>query len=104
MLADELEADWKRVHIEQAIGDRKYGSQNTDGSVSIRHFYQPFREAGATARTMLESAAAAKWGVPASECHAKNHEVVHSAGKKLGYGELVAAAAKQPVPKPEDCI
>ncbi len=103
VLADELEADWKRVRIEQAIGDRKYGSQNTDGSNSIVGFYEPFRVAGATARTMLEGAAAAKWGVPASECQAKNHEVVHSAsGRKLGFGDLVADAAKQPVPKRED--
>jgi isoquinoline 1-oxidoreductase subunit beta len=103
VVADELEADWKRVTIQQAIGDKKYGDQNTDGSNSIRSFYQPMREAGATARTMLEGAAAAKWGVPASECHAKNHEVVHSASnRKAGFGELVADAAKQPVPKKED--
>ena len=102
VLADELEADWKRVRIEQAIGDRKYGSQNTDGSVSIVSFYEPFRQAGATARMMLESAAAATWGVPASECQARNHEVVHAqSGRKLGFGELVATAAKQPVPKKE---
>ena len=103
VLADELEADWKRVRIEQAIGDRKYGSQNTDGSNSIVEFYQPFRQGGATARMMLESAAASKWGVAASECQAKNHEIVHAAsGRKLGFGELVAAASQQPVPKKED--
>jgi isoquinoline 1-oxidoreductase beta subunit len=101
--ADELEADWKRVKIEQAIGDKKYGSQNTDGSNSIVGFYGAFRQAGATARAMLESAAASKWGVPVSECHAKNHEIVHDGtGKKLGFGELVALAAQQPVPKKED--
>ncbi len=61
------------------------------------------RMAGATARTMLESAAASKWGVPASECHAKNHEVVHAeTNRKLGFGELVSLAAQQPVPKKED--
>ena len=92
IVADELEADWKRVKIEQAIGDAKYGSQNTDGSESIRDFYDPMREAGATARMMLESAAASKWGVPAAECQAKNHEVVHAkTDRKLGFGELVAA-------------
>ena len=58
VVADELEADWKRVKIEQAIGDQKYGSQNTDGSCSIRDFYDIMREAGATARLMLERAAA----------------------------------------------
>ena len=102
IVADELEADWKRVKIEQAIGDPKYGSQDTDGSESIRDFYDPMREAGASARMMLESAAAMKWGVPIAECRAKNHEVVHAkSGRKAGFGELVAAAAKQPVPKKE---
>jgi isoquinoline 1-oxidoreductase beta subunit len=100
IVADELEADWKRVKIEQAIGDAKYGSQDTDGSESIRDFYDAMREAGASARAMLESAAASKWGVPVSECHARNHEVLHSkSGRKLGFGELVAVAMKQPVPK-----
>ncbi|MGE0131449.1 MAG: molybdopterin cofactor-binding domain-containing protein [Blastocatellales bacterium] len=103
VLADELDADWKRVKIEQAIGDAKYGSQNTDGSCSIRDFYDAMRQAGASARMMLESAAAAQWGVAASECKAQNHQVVHAAsGRKLGYGELAAAAAKQPVPKKEE--
>jgi isoquinoline 1-oxidoreductase subunit beta len=102
IVADELEADWTRVKIEQAIGDAKYGSQDTDGSESIRNFYDPMREAGATARIMLESAAASKWGVPAAECRAKNHEVVHAkSDRKLGFGELVALASKQPVPKKE---
>src|ERR1044071_8428882 len=62
VLADELEADWKKVKIEQAIGDTKYGSQNTDGSCSIRDFYDAMRQAGASARQMLERAAAEKWG------------------------------------------
>ncbi|HTC34975.1 MAG TPA: molybdopterin cofactor-binding domain-containing protein [Bryobacteraceae bacterium] len=102
IVAEELEADWKRVKIEQAIGDKKYGSQDTDGSESIRDFYDPMREAGATARVMLEGAAASKWGVPVSECQAKNHEVIHTkSDRKLGFGELVALASKQPVPKKE---
>lgn len=100
--ADELDADWSKVKIQQAIGDKKYGDQNTDGSNSIKGFYQPMREAGASARAMLESAAASKWGVPASECHAKNHEVVHATKGKLSFGELATLAASQPVPKKED--
>lgn len=100
--ADELEADWNRVRIEQAIGDPKYGDQNTDGSKSIRDFYDPLRRAGATARLMLERAAAATWGVPVAECRARNHQVVHAGGRALGFGELVAAAAKQPVPGPDE--
>ncbi len=103
VLAEELDLDWKRVKIEQAIGDAKYGSQNTDGSCSIRDFYDALREAGASARLMLERAAASKWGVPASECQGRMHEVTHKAsGRKLGYGELATLAAKQPVPKKEE--
>ena len=71
VVADELDADWARVTIVQALGDVKYGSQNTDGSCSIRDFYEAMREAGATARTMLERAAAGKWGVPVEECRAQ---------------------------------
>ena len=100
--ADELEADWSRVTIEQGIGDARYGDQNTDGSRSIRDFYEAFRHAGATARSMLVSAAAAQWNVPESECTAQNHEVVHTpSGRRLGYGALVPAAAKMSVPKGE---
>jgi isoquinoline 1-oxidoreductase beta subunit len=100
VVAEELDVDWKRVKVEQAVGDAKYGNQNTDGSCSIRDFYDAMREAGASARMMLERAAAAQWGVPAAECKAQNHQVLHAGGgRKLGYGELVAAAAKQAVPK-----
>ncbi|HWQ31456.1 MAG TPA: molybdopterin cofactor-binding domain-containing protein [Blastocatellia bacterium] len=103
VLADELDADWARVRIEQAIGDAKYGSQNTDGSCSIRDFYDAMREAGASARMMLERAAAEKWGVPAAECRAQNHQVVHAKSKRrLGYGQLATLAAKQAVPKKEE--
>ncbi len=100
IVADELDADWARVKVEQALGDVKYGSQNTDGSCSIRDFGDAMRDAGATARMMLEGAAAAKWGVPVAECKAQNHQVVHaSSNRKLGYGELASLAAQQPVPK-----
>jgi isoquinoline 1-oxidoreductase beta subunit len=58
ILADELDADWSRVKIEQALGDPRYGSQDTDGSKSVREFFNPMREAGATARLMLVRAAA----------------------------------------------
>ncbi len=99
VVADELDADWKRVRVEQAIGDEKYGSQNTDGSCSIRDFVAIMKIAGATARTMLETAAAQKWNVPAGECKAQLGFIVHAkSGKKLGFGELAAAAAKLPVP------
>ena len=90
IVADELEADWNRVRIVQALGDVKYGSQNTDGSCSVRDFYDALRSAGAAARMTLEQAAAGKWGVPEDECHGQNHFVVHAkTGRKLGYGEIV---------------
>lgn len=103
IVADELDADWARVKVEQALGDVKYGSQNTDGSCSIRDFGDVMRDAGATARMMLERAAAAKWAVPVEECKAQNHQVVHASSKrKLGYGELASLAAQQPVPSKEE--
>ncbi len=103
VVADELEADWSRVRVEQAIGDKKYGSQDTDGSQSIRDFYAIMRETGATARLMLERAAAAQWNVARGECRASNHEVVHTpSGKKAGFGDLVAAAAEQPLPAKDE--
>ena len=101
--ADELDADWSRVRIEQGLGDAAYGDQNTDGSRSMRDFYDAFRRAGAAARVMLVSAAATQWGVPASEITTENHNVVHrGSGRRLTYGSLVPAASKLPVPKAED--
>ena len=103
ILADELDADWKRVKLEQAIGDKRYGDQDTDGSHSVRDGFAIMREAGATARLMLTQAAAQKWGVPVSECESDLHVIVHRPTKrKAGYGELAAAASKLPVPKKED--
>ncbi len=100
IIADELEADWSKVRIVQAPGDEeKYGNQDTDGSRSVRHFIQPMRLCGASARHMLEQAAAKRWGVDASEVEAENHEVVHrGSGRKLGYGALAKDAAKLPTP------
>src|SRR3954449_2471703 len=101
IIADELEADWARVRVVQAPGDEvKYGNQDTDGSRSTRHYLVPMRQMGAAARTMLEQAAARKWNVKVDEVRAANHEVVHAAsGRRIGYGELAANAAKLPVPK-----
>src|SRR5947208_351604 len=103
VVAEELEADWSRVKVAQAHGDEvKFGNQDTDGSRSTRHYLIPMRQIGASARTMLEGAAAKRWGVPVSEVRATNHEVVHSAsGRHLGFGELAADAAKEPVPNVE---
>jgi isoquinoline 1-oxidoreductase beta subunit len=99
IVADELEADWTRVKVVQALGDVKYGSQDTDGSCSVRDFYDAMRMAGATARTMLEHAAAGKWGVPEEECQGQNHFVVHAkTGRKLAYGDLVPLASSGAAP------
>ena len=100
VVAEEMEADWNRVKVQQAPGDEvKYGNQDTDGSRSTRHFLIPMRQIGASARAMLESAAAKRWGVPVAEVKASNHEVVHSAsGRRIGFGDLAADAAKESVP------
>ena len=103
IIADELDADWTRVKIVQATGDEKYGDQDTDGSHSVRGSFDTLRETGAVARLMLIRAAAQQWSVPEAECSTGVHEVLHTkSGKKLGYGELVAAAANLPVPKKEE--
>jgi len=103
IVADELEADWNRVKVVQAEGDPRYGSQDTDGSHSVREFFDTMREAGGTARIMLVHAAAQQWSVPSSECQAELHTVIHKpTARKLGYGELASAAAKLPVPKKEE--
>ncbi|MCK8500425.1 xanthine dehydrogenase family protein molybdopterin-binding subunit [Myxococcus fulvus] len=102
VVADELGADMARVKVVQAVGDAVYGDQNTDGSSSIRGVYQSLRRTGATAREMLVAAAARRWKVPASDCEAREHAVFHKrSSRSLGFGELVADAAKLPVPKVE---
>ena len=88
----------------QGDGDAAYGSQDTDGSHSVREFFDVLREAGATARLMLVRAAAQQWGIPESQCVADPvHSVTDlSAKRKFGYGELAALAATMPVPKKEE--
>lgn len=100
IVADEMGADWARVHVQQAPGDEaKFGNQDTDGSRSTRHYLIPMRQMGAAARTMLEAAAAKRWGVPVSQVKAVNHEVVdQSSGRRIGFGDLAQDAAAQPVP------
>ena len=100
IIADEMEADWSRCRVAQAIGDeKKYGSQNTDGSSSVRLFLSKCRDAGATVRALLEDAAAKNWGVSASEVRASQHQVVHErTGRTLGFGALVATARTLPMP------
>src|SRR6516164_10623706 len=97
IVADELDADWARVKVVQATGDAKYGDQDTDGSHSVVSFFDPLREAGASARLMLVRAAAQTWGVSEKECETDVSTVLHKgSGKKLSYGELAPIAAKLP--------
>ena len=103
IVADELDADWERCTINQAIGDKRLGDQNTDGSNSIRFFYDRMRIAGATARTMLQRAAAKHWGVDPKTCRAKFHQIVHpQSDRALDFGKLVSIARTLPVPKPDE--
>jgi isoquinoline 1-oxidoreductase beta subunit len=100
ILAEELEADWKQITIEQAgANPTLYGDQQTGSSASLRISWDPLRKAGAAAREMLISAAALEWDVPRSGCVAENSSVVHAASKRrLSYGQLAAKAGALPIP------
>ncbi len=99
ILAEELEADWKSIAIEQAGASTLYGDQTTGGSASVRTTWDPMRKAGATAREMLISAAALTWGVGRASCAASNSAVVHTpSNRRLTYGELASKAATLPIP------
>jgi isoquinoline 1-oxidoreductase subunit beta len=101
VLADELEADWKRVKVLQATGDVKHCDQNTDGSRSTWQFYQPMRSAGASTRQMLE-AAAQMWNVDIHECRARNHVIVHvPTGRQILFGDAAKVAATLSVLSPD---
>jgi isoquinoline 1-oxidoreductase subunit beta len=99
ILAEELEADWKQIEIEQAGASTLFGDQTTGGSASIRTTWDPMRKAGASAREMLISAAALTWGVPRSSCSAASGNIKHAAtNRSLSYGELVGKASTFPIP------
>jgi isoquinoline 1-oxidoreductase beta subunit len=99
ILAEELEADWKQIEIEQAGASTLFGDQTTGGSASIRTTWDPMRKAGAAAREMLISAAALTWNVPRSSCTAENSHVKHAAtNRSLSYGELAAKASTLQIP------
>ncbi len=103
LVAEELEADWSRIKVEQAPADPAFknpfmGFQATGGSTSVRVNWEPMRKAGATAREMLIAAAAETWKADKADCRAEKGMVVHKSGKKLTYGRLAAKAAAQPVP------
>jgi isoquinoline 1-oxidoreductase beta subunit len=106
LIAEELEVDLKQVRLEHAPPNEKLyvnpllGVQATGNSNAIRGSWQPLRKAGATARTILVTAAAKRWNVDPASCRAQSGEVRHQAsGRNLGYGELAAEAARMPVPE-----
>ncbi len=99
ILAEELEADWSRIRIVQADAHPRYGDMGTGGSSSVSSLWGPLRTAGAQAREMLIAAGAARWGVPAAECRAREGAVEHPAsGRRFGFGDLVQRAAMLEVP------
>jgi isoquinoline 1-oxidoreductase beta subunit len=100
IVAEELDADWADVRVEQAsINPDVYGRQSAGGSRSIPTAWQQLREAGATARAMLVKAAADSWGVAVDECSTAASVVMHEpTGRQLTYGELAGLAANLPVP------
>lgn len=100
ILAEELEADWRQITVEQAgANPTLYGDQQTGSSASLRISWDPLRKAGAAARDMLIGAAAIEWGVPRSGCVAENSSVVHRASnRRLSYAQLATKAAALPIP------
>lgn len=100
IIAEELDVDWKNVVVEMGPHDNvKLGMQFTGGSNSVRMYWKPLRNAGASARQMLIEAAAQTWGVPASEITTQAGVLSHSSGKSAKYGEMASKAATIPVPK-----
>ncbi len=97
ILADELCVDWNEISVEHAEVDPALGDQGTGGSGSVAGMWDPLRKAGAAAREMLITAAAQRWNVPPESCTAKTSAVWY-ADKRLGYGELVEAASRLPIP------
>jgi len=105
IVAEEMDVDWQSIRFAQAPAAKVYtnpiiGMQLTGGSSSVRAFYEPLRQVGAAARSMLITAAARSWGVEASSCFTERGNVVHKpSGRKMSYGMLAVKAAALPVPE-----
>ena len=106
IVAEELEADWSKVKVQQAdLNEKIYGGQGTGGSNSITGDWDNLRIAGAIAREILITAAAQMWGVQKETCFALNSEVVHRpSGRRMSYGSLARAASQLPVPKQQPAL
>ena len=103
LIAEELDANWEKVQVEAAPAtpeytDPNYGMQVTGGSSSVRSSWQPFRQAGASAKALLVEAAAKKWGVDKSSLRTEDGHVIYG-DKRASYGALATAAAALPVPE-----
>jgi isoquinoline 1-oxidoreductase beta subunit len=99
IIADELDVEWKNVHVEQGMFDMLvYQNQGAGGSTATPLSWMPMRRVGAAARAMLVTAAAQTWGCPESECSTSAGVVSHASGKKFKYQQLIDAAAKIPAP------
>ncbi len=99
VVAEEMDLDWSRIEVVTAHPGPEFKAMQTGGSTSVSSTWAPLRKAGATAREMLKTAAAAQWNIGANLCHTENGFVLGPGGRKLSYGDLTEAAAKQPVPK-----
>jgi isoquinoline 1-oxidoreductase beta subunit len=100
LLAEELEADWTRIKLVQASPGPGFEDIGTGGSDSIRDGWRSLRQAGATAREMLAMAAAARWKVDRTTCAAASGFIIHTpTGRRFSYGDLVADAARLPLPE-----
>src|SRR5512144_206083 len=108
LIAEELDADWNRVHVEQLPygyvetdkgPSNRYGGQGAGGSDNIPSGWKDLREAGAVARWLLVQAAAARWDVPAAQLRTQSGTVIAPDSRRLGYGELAAEAAALDLPK-----
>ncbi|MFN7166406.1 MAG: molybdopterin cofactor-binding domain-containing protein [Pannonibacter sp.] len=105
LVAEELDAAWEQVSVEFAPANAElyknlfFGMQGTGGSTAMANSFQQYRQAGATARAMLISAAAKAWSVPAAEIKVSAGTLSHASGKTATFGEMAGAAAAEAIPQ-----
>lgn len=100
ILAEEMDADWKKIAVEQAISGNQYGNMAAAGSTSVSRFYEPLRKAGATIKMMLKTAASQKWNVSIDELKTDDSFIINTLdSEKISYSELAEAASQLPIPE-----